>query len=479
IRIFRILLLFRIFIESKKKKKRVMMFIPLDEMDLEDLEFLERLERELTPWEHKYLEELHERRDHEEKLERQAKVMEGFADEEPILVLDLPGYVEDEVTEFMVERIGCEDSPSFGVVSMDVGQPDDTRIDVEEAEVAEILDVAREKELHTMFEGAEAVKVKEEILVVVDEGYDDTYKKDHADTKEATFQQVVIEIEEVPEVWMVEDESLRTRTFSKGAGMIRKWVLTPDDKKDQEPRLPEKAEERAKTTHAWPKRRVRARMRGAQVHKKGRIQEGRAHAHWRRRAWRLMVWRSGAQRVDVGWLMRARGYREWTSVAKGRISKWRASGHDARKTATSDGALWPSDRARAAEGCAVSKKATGVDWDALAFGELDGRKVRTDYGRTHARDRDAPVAGVRDSAFAVDVLSPAGIGVLGAGVHVHKELQTLFQLEIVTRPITSSEGYTVQISQQSDEYTNLDDFSKFQQHYTIQKCTTIKSINNF
>ncbi|CAA0829961.1 Unknown protein, partial [Striga hermonthica] len=76
----------------------------------------------------------------------------------------------------------------------------------------------------------------------------------------------------VPEVWMFYDKSLRTRTFSKGAGMMRKWVSSPDDKKVQESRRLEKAERRAKTRHAWPKRRARARIRGYQ------------HARWHRRS---------------------------------------------------------------------------------------------------------------------------------------------------------------------------------------------------
>ncbi|CAA0806555.1 Unknown protein, partial [Striga hermonthica] len=99
---------------------------------------------------------------------------------------------------FMVERVRCEDSPSFGVVSMDVGEP----------KVAE---------------------VKEEILIVGGGGHDDeTHKKGSAD--EEVFKvkgKVLVEVDEdrewdahvveegVPEVWMVEDESLRAR---KGGG---------------------------------------------------------------------------------------------------------------------------------------------------------------------------------------------------------------------------------------------------------------------
>ncbi|CAA0827420.1 Unknown protein, partial [Striga hermonthica] len=50
--------------------KKKMSYEPMDEMDWEDLELLESLERELTPWESTYLDELHERRNREE-YERQ------------------------------------------------------------------------------------------------------------------------------------------------------------------------------------------------------------------------------------------------------------------------------------------------------------------------------------------------------------------------------------------------------------------------
>ncbi|CAA0811074.1 Unknown protein, partial [Striga hermonthica] len=70
---------------------------------------------------------------------------------------------------------------------------------------------------------------------------------------------------------MVDDKSLRTRTFLKGAGMIRKWVLTLDDEKGRGPRLMDKAKQRAQTRLAWPRRRTRARIRGyrrAQWHRR-------------------------------------------------------------------------------------------------------------------------------------------------------------------------------------------------------------------
>ncbi|CAA0816897.1 Unknown protein, partial [Striga hermonthica] len=59
--------------------------------------------------------------------------------------------------------------------------------------------------------------------------------------------------------------------------VMRKWVLTPDDKKGREPRQPEEAENRAKTTHAWPKRRVRALLgttRGERRHGANRTEAG-------------------------------------------------------------------------------------------------------------------------------------------------------------------------------------------------------------
>ncbi|CAA0810456.1 Unknown protein, partial [Striga hermonthica] len=103
----------------------------------------------------------------------------------------------------------------------------------------QIINVASEIMVEEVFEV--------EILAIIDE--------------DREWDVCVIE-EEVPEFWMVEDESLRTRKFSKGAGMMRKWVLTPEDKKSQEPRRPYETRNRAKTTHSWPRRRVRARMRG-------------------------------------------------------------------------------------------------------------------------------------------------------------------------------------------------------------------------
>ncbi|CAA0836841.1 Unknown protein, partial [Striga hermonthica] len=108
--------------------------------------------------------------------------------------------------------------------------------------------------------------------------------------------------------------------------------------KIQEARRPDEAGKRAKTTHAWPKRRVRACMRDNQARGKRHVQgnrQGRAHAQWRRRAWRLEIRQSGAQGKVVGWMAREGDcYGQMNAGA----SQQRASGLDARN--------WPSDRAR-------------------------------------------------------------------------------------------------------------------------------------
>ncbi|CAA0837774.1 Unknown protein, partial [Striga hermonthica] len=84
-------------------------------------------------------------------------------------------------------------------------------------ELVEVIDVASEIMVEEMFEV--------EILAVADEGHDETRRRNNMDEKDATFQ---LEIEErVPDVWMVDDESLRTRKVSKRRGMIRKWVPDP------------------------------------------------------------------------------------------------------------------------------------------------------------------------------------------------------------------------------------------------------------
>ncbi|CAA0810453.1 Unknown protein, partial [Striga hermonthica] len=88
------------------------------------------------------------------------------------------------------------------------------------------------------------------------------------------------------------------------------------------------AENRAKTTYAWPKRRVQDRMRGTRAHEKWHVQgsrQRRAHAHWRRRAWRLEN-RRMAREGDCYGPMNAGA------------SQQRASGLDAHN--------WSSDRAR-------------------------------------------------------------------------------------------------------------------------------------
>ncbi|CAA0835322.1 Unknown protein, partial [Striga hermonthica] len=120
---------------------------------------------------------------------------------------------------------------------------------------------------------AQHIEVKEAILVEVDE--------DHG------WDVRMVE-ERVPDVWMVEDESLRTRKVSKRRGMIRKWVSDPCDKKGQEPRGPDEAVNRAKVMQAWPKRRVRARM---QMDLDGGVHGRDARAHEvanEGRAWRCV-----------------------------------------------------------------------------------------------------------------------------------------------------------------------------------------------
>ncbi|CAA0832286.1 Unknown protein, partial [Striga hermonthica] len=128
------------------------------------------------------------------------------------------------------------------------------------------------KEVISEFKEAE---VEEEILVVVEEGHDDgTHGEDNTDEVMATPQVKVI------------CESLRTRTHSKGGGMMRKWLSRPENAESQWSRQSEKAEKKAKTTHAWPKRRVRARMRRS----RGRRRKPWTHA-WPR------AYRTGSRRA--------------------------------------------------------------------------------------------------------------------------------------------------------------------------------------
>ncbi|CAA0843124.1 Unknown protein, partial [Striga hermonthica] len=214
--------------------------------------------------------------DLEEKLKRQLKIMEGFVNEEPILEIDLPSYVEDKVTEFVVERVESEDPSSFSDVLMD-------------EEVAHIEIEAK---------GAEVVEVKEESFVEVDRSEEEV---SHFDVEDAEIEVVMVEeglgeemhmmveaaeIEEgVPDVWMVEDESLRASTFSKGVAMIRKWVPDPGDKKGQEPRQPDEAEKE-------PKRCMHGLKDGYEL--VCEVAHGGARRHTRR--WSIGIRHSGARK---------------------------------------------------------------------------------------------------------------------------------------------------------------------------------------
>ncbi|CAA0810584.1 Unknown protein, partial [Striga hermonthica] len=263
------------------------------------------LERELTPWEQEYLEEMYEQK---EKFERQLKIVEEVIEGEPLFTFDLPGYVEDKAVECKVDQFEREE-PLFADEFTDEENRErksyKQETDVEYTMVSSgDWSKACTQEWH-----AQHIEVKEAILVEVEE--------DHG------WDVRMVE-ERMPDVWMVEDESLRTRKVSKRRGMIRKWIPDPCDKKGRGPRGLKEAEKRAKTTHAWPKRQVRARMRDTHAHEKRRVQssrQGRAHVHWRRCTWHLEARQSGAQGVDVGWLMRARGCGEWTASACRRTSE--------------------------------------------------------------------------------------------------------------------------------------------------------------
>ncbi|CAA0811057.1 Unknown protein, partial [Striga hermonthica] len=260
---------------------------------------------------------------HKEEYERQLKISEKEI---------LPVGEEGEAAHIDSEAEGVEGAEVIGAILV-VGDGCITCAREQRAQHIEF--VAGESEVLAVGEKmsvedkvivvASEIMVEEmfevEMLVAVKAGHDEeAYAHYGVDTR-------VIE-EEVLEFWMVEDESLRARTFSKGAGMMRKWVPSPDGKKDQESRRPEEAENRAKMTHTWPKRRVRARMRGVQARKKRNIQEGRAHAHWRRRAWRSEGRRCGVRGVEDGWWMQAG---DCTGPMEANTSKERASGLDARK----------------------------------------------------------------------------------------------------------------------------------------------------
>ncbi|CAA0823526.1 Unknown protein, partial [Striga hermonthica] len=250
---------------------------------------------------------------------------------------------------------------------------------------------------------SEEAKVKETIWVMGDGGHDEMHAPYNAH-EEMFVVEVLVQVdedherdvhvieEEVPENWMVEDESLRTRTFSKGAGMIRKWVPDPDDKKIQEARRPDEAGKRAKTTHAWPKRRVRARMRGNRAHEKRRVQgnrQGRAHAQWRRRAWRLEIRRSGAQGEVVRWIAREGDcYGPMNGCAStcgwAGTSQRRASGLDAReRTSEREGACEGWSDTRTAGVCAGGSNALGAAHGRIACAISAARETSARVAARH------------------------------------------------------------------------------------------------
>ncbi|CAA0811734.1 Unknown protein, partial [Striga hermonthica] len=218
---------------------------------------------ELTPWEQEYLEEMYEQK---EEYERQLKIMEEEQQEEAEEKLRESSEREAKRKE---EKVAIND---LGPPMPD-DQTDDTHIDVEETEVVEVIGGAIKRadvvdgEVSAEFKEAKTEGDKE--MGEVREGDEEGVHE------EVTF--IVLDVEEdVPDVWMVEDESLRTRKVSKRRGMIRKWVSNPCDKKGREPRGLEEAENRAKTMQAWLKRRVRARMRmGLDRRVQGR--DARAH----------------------------------------------------------------------------------------------------------------------------------------------------------------------------------------------------------
>ncbi|CAA0837972.1 Unknown protein, partial [Striga hermonthica] len=209
--------------------------------------------------------------------------------------------------------------------------------------------------------------------------------------------------EDVPDVWMIDDESLRTRIVSKRRGMMRKWVPSLDDKKIQETRRPDEAGKRAKTTHAWPKRRVRARMRSARARKE---QQG-----------------STGDREGEGDRL---------------MGEWRASAHDARGWTERDDVCGYTE---------TSEQDTSIDLDALVLGgtstgarlEYEERassddareympgKVSGAHGHTvggwdarvlaswgEARDKRTSMGDARGSRGLVD------IGLSGAGAHAQE-----------------------------------------------------------
>ncbi|CAA0825705.1 Unknown protein, partial [Striga hermonthica] len=90
-----------------------------------------------------------------------------------------------------------------------------------------------------------------------------------------------------------------------------------DQARGRERGLDARSHKSAKEGRAWRNARARkkvVRKRANIERKEGRVRQKREYAHWRRRAWRLEIRRSGAQREDVGRLMRTRDCSKWTST---------------------------------------------------------------------------------------------------------------------------------------------------------------------
>ncbi|CAA0811735.1 Unknown protein, partial [Striga hermonthica] len=111
--------------------------------------------------------------------------------------------------EIMVESVEYEKPHSFNkeVMSEANGVEDEKG---QEEVTFEVLNVEEEAT------SQQTIDAKSEVMVKVEEDHE----WDACAVKER-----------VPEFWMFYDESLRTRTFSKGAGMMQTWVSSPDDKK--------------------------------------------------------------------------------------------------------------------------------------------------------------------------------------------------------------------------------------------------------
>ncbi|CAA0833388.1 Unknown protein, partial [Striga hermonthica] len=172
----------------------------------------------------------------------------GFFDEEPTFSFEFPGFFDKEPV-FSFEFPGYfDEQPNF---------PFEFPKYFEDLEATEYVEQSTDYEGPLMF--INYFQEPEEVKL-----------------EEATPQLVLI------------GESLRTRTHSKGEGMMRKWISRPEHAKSQWSRRSEKTEKRAKTTHAWPKRRVRARMRGSR---------GRQHESWTH-AWPL-AYRTGSKRTSA------------------------------------------------------------------------------------------------------------------------------------------------------------------------------------